>query len=278
MIIPSYWYPCHNASDPPHGQMSCPWDQVLADSAGGNYSAIGAVILNPDSGPGASFNPAYAAQSAAVQAADGGMLVLGYVHTSYGNRSLASVLADVSAYAAWYGVDGIFVDEASSDCAQLAYYEQVYAFIKANVRGSGGESGGGRQGSDEGGSGAGTDGPVPPPPPRPLVVLNPGDASEACYLNASDVLVIFEGSFAAYNASSYAPPPWQAGVPPPRLAHIVYNASLDGNQHEAALALSKARGAGYVYVTPLGLPNPYAGLPSPYIYWDQELRWVLDII
>ena len=48
--------------------------------------------------------------------------MLGYVPTGYGARPLADVLADVRRYLAWYGVDGIFFDEASSDAALLPYY------------------------------------------------------------------------------------------------------------------------------------------------------------
>jgi len=28
LLIPSYFAPCYNPNDPPHGAMSCPWDQV----------------------------------------------------------------------------------------------------------------------------------------------------------------------------------------------------------------------------------------------------------
>ncbi len=28
LLIPSYFAPCYNPDDPPHGAMSCPWDQV----------------------------------------------------------------------------------------------------------------------------------------------------------------------------------------------------------------------------------------------------------
>ena len=37
-----------------------------------------------------------------------------------------------------------------------------------------------------------------------------------------------------------------------------------------AVKLSKARNAGYVYVTSASLPNPYDVLPSA-LYWSNEL-------
>ena len=67
VAIPSYSYP---------GPL---WTQ-MEDA----YPTVGLAIINPNSGPGAAQNADYADQVASSQAA--GLVVLGYVHTSYGNR------------------------------------------------------------------------------------------------------------------------------------------------------------------------------------------------
>jgi hypothetical protein len=40
-----------------------------------------------------------------------------------------------------------------------------------------------------------------------------------------------------------------------------------------AIALSKQRGVGWIYVTPAGVPNPWQSLPSNF-YWANELALV----
>ena len=67
------------------------------------------MIMNPNSGPGASQNPDYVAAVTRAKAA--GIKVLGYVHTSYGALSPATVKAEIDAYKAWYQVNDIFLDE-----------------------------------------------------------------------------------------------------------------------------------------------------------------------
>ena len=64
--------------------------QSLTDSAPG----VGiTAILNPDSGPGSTLDTNYTAVVGSLQAAGG--RVIGYVHTSYGTRSAATVRATV---------------------------------------------------------------------------------------------------------------------------------------------------------------------------------------
>jgi hypothetical protein len=47
---------------------------------------------------------------------------VGYVYTDWGARSLSAVEADVNAYYSWYGVNGIFFDQASTNCAYSSDY------------------------------------------------------------------------------------------------------------------------------------------------------------
>jgi hypothetical protein len=180
------------------------------------------MIVNPASGPGAAPDPAYAR---AIRAAQGnGWRVVGYVPTSYGARPAADVEADARRYAGWYRVDGIFLDETAHAPEQLPYYRSLREGIPG------------------------------------LVVINPGVAPDRGYLDAADVIVTYEGSYASAG-DQLRPPPW---LPADRAAYLVY-----GAPERAARALIDAHNAGYLYVTSGTLPDPWSALP-PYI--DAELR------
>jgi hypothetical protein len=192
-------------------------------------------VVNVDNGPGTSRDAGFAQTVTAAQAA--GISVLGYVYTNSGRRPLSVVEANIDAYYRWYGVDGIFFDEASTSCAREPYYAALNSYVKA-----------------KGGTAT--------------TVINPGTATSECYTAAADILVTFEDSYRNY-VHSYSAPAWVARYPPNRFWQIIYgapNATAIAN----AVRLSQARGAGYVYVTGERLPNPYAGLPKVG-YWQDEL-------
>lgn len=144
------------------------------------------LILNPASGPGAAADRGYA--HAAATARSSGWKVIGYVPTSYGARPAADVQADADRYAAWYHVDGIFLDEAAHDGAHLPYYRS----LRAGIRG--------------------------------LLVINPGVPPDPGYRDAADVIVTYEGPYAGA-AAHLEPPPW---LPAGRAAQLVYGAPEAG--------------------------------------------------
>lgn len=191
------------------------------------------VILNPDNGPGKTADPAYIAAIEKVHAAGG--RVIGYVYTSYAKRSLSKVVTDINAYVSLYKIDGFFIDNMTADSAtsHLQYYQSVYNYIK------------GLSSSFS-------------------VTANPGTNIPESYasLPAADQFVVFEDTAKHY--ASYAPESWQAAYPVSRFVHIVYSASQ--SQVSGIVQYASKHGAGSVYVTSLGLPNPYKSLPS---YWSQ---------
>src|SRR5882672_2003220 len=67
------------------------WQRVIAAAP-----TVGMVIINPASGPGTSTDPQYTQVIAQARAA--GIIVLGYVSTSYGQRPEADVVSDVNGY------------------------------------------------------------------------------------------------------------------------------------------------------------------------------------
>jgi hypothetical protein len=189
------------------------------------------LIVNPASGPGTAPHPPYRDAVRAAQAA--GARVLGYIPTAYAARPRASVEADIDRYATWYGVDGVFLDEAAHTEAQLDYYRAL-----------------GRRALTAG---------------VPLVALNPGVVPARGYFDVADVVVTFEGPFADFAARLAAMPRWLREVPAKRIAHLVYGAS-----RAQALEAIAARGdTGYLYVTSGTPPDPWSTLPS-YLTEEQD--------
>ncbi len=190
------------------------------------------LVINPASGPGA--GPAAGYREAVHTAQRTGARVLGYVHTTYGMRPAAGVMADIDRYTSWYGVDGIFLDEASTSVDRLGYYAALGRHVRA---------GGARR----------------------VVVLNPGVVPAREYFDLADVIVTFEGPYAAYGAAMDAMPDWVREEPPRRVAHLVYDAS----RRQAMAIVSHPEQAGYVYATSGSMPDPWRIVPS-YLHEEEH--------
>jgi len=221
MAVPAYFYP------------GSYWTQMDQSS-----SRLAIAVMNPNSGPGNSPDPNYVSAVHAAQAA--GITVVGYVYTNYGSRSLSAVESDVTSYYTWYGVNGIFFDQASTSCDYSSYYAALNSFVKA-----------------KGGTAR--------------TILNPGTQTSQCYVPDADILLTFEGSDRTY-VNSYSAPSWVAQYSASHFWHIVY-ATPSASAMTQAVSMSKQRRAGYVYVTPDTLPNPYDTLPTG-LYWNGELSGI----
>lgn len=186
------------------------------------------VVINPDNGPGAGRSHSYISAVRLLQAA--GVRVLGYVPTGYGWRPRQDVLDDVHRYTSWYGVDGVFFDEAASGAELVPHYRALA-----------------RAARDEAAR---------------LVVLNPGVPPAPGYFELADVVVTFEGNYQAFVAAQAQTPAWLRRQRRDRVAHLVYGAT-----RAQALSALTGSGAGYLYATSGALPNPWRTLPS---YLDEE--------
>jgi hypothetical protein len=220
LAVPSYYYPCCGTNF---------WPQTKG--------AARMVIANINSGPGTAPDSNYVPVVAEMKAA--GTVVLGYIATNYGAKSAAAVQAEVDKYYLWYGVSGIFFDEASNDCVNLAYYQQAVAYVKSKDADA-------------------------------LTVLNWGTDGPECYLssaNAADMVVNFEHDYGSYLSWS-GPAAWTAAYPASRFWQLVYAAPATPEALDTALGLSRSRRAGWVYITDDVLPNPWNSLPT---LWAQEV-------
>jgi hypothetical protein len=193
------------------------------------------MLLNVDSGPGSAPLPHFEAVVRRMQAA--GITVLGYSSTEYGQRPIGSVEAEVREYRAWYRVNGIFLDLTQGTPGELSYYRTLASYIRATVPGG-------------------------------VVWLNPGDYPDPSFMSIANVVMVFEGSYAQYLADQV--PGWIGQYRPDQFVNVVF--ATPRSDLASAVRLSRARRAGYLFVTDLpGSPNPYDAMPS---YWPQEVAAV----
>jgi len=223
IAVPSYFYP---SSPVPSGL----WQQLES-----GVPTVGLAIINPNSGPGTSPDASY---QQIVSTKPSGLKILGYVHTSYGSRSLSTVESEVNSYYTWYpGIDGIFVDEAdnTSCTTESSYYLPLYNFVKGKSASA-------------------------------TVVINPGTSTLECYVNAADIIITFESTYSSYSGTWSTAHSWEASYPAAKFWHLVHTTS--STQMANALSLSRQRNAGWVYVTDDALPNPWDSLAG---YWSSEV-------
>ena len=222
LAVPSYFWPGDD------------WQRLI-----GSGSAVGLVIVNPNSGPGSAPISQYQAVSRAARAT--GQQVLGYVDTSYGTRLIDDVLADVDRHYAWYGVDGIFLDQVTDNCSALEYYRSISQAIKA-----------------KGGLG--------------VVAINPGMNTNECFAAVAEVIVNFEGTEAMYQ--NWEPADWVWNHPASQFWQIIYG--VPAADQSSVVRLTKERHAGNVMVTSDVLPNPFDVLP-PDDEWQPLIRGVRNL-
>jgi hypothetical protein len=133
------------------------------------------LTLNPSSGPGSSRIQAFADASAKLHAA--GVKVIGYVPDGYadskspGSRTMAYMKDAIYKHRAWYGTDGIFLDEMSNRPGNEGRYAGLTSYAKSLG--------------------------------MELVVGNPGTLVPQSYIGTVDVLNIQEGP-------GYPQPGWES--------------------------------------------------------------------
>jgi hypothetical protein len=177
-------------------------------------------IVNPSSGPGSKKDFAFASGIQQLQAS--GIVVLGYVYTSYGARATNAVEGDIDSYHIWYGVNGIMFDEMPSQASYVSYYSTLVQYAKS----------------------AGLN----------FTMGNPGRDVPSSYLGIFDNIVIYEN--AGLPSLGFLGG-WHASYPKAGFSFVAIGvSSLD-----TAFVLSASSYVGYLYVTDDSLPNPYDTVP-----------------
>jgi len=218
VLAPAYFYPG------PH------WQQLLSTTPAGS-----AVIVNPQSGPGSTSDPNYAAVVSQARAA--GLVLYGYVDTMDGSVSLAVAENEIDDYARWYGITNIFFDNASTNVDELGYYQALNADVQASASGA-------------------------------LVMLNFGTYPPEVYMSLGDMAIVFEGPYSNFVATP--PPAWMSQYPSSRFGVLL--TGVPASELSAAIAQSAAWNDGYVYITEMTAePTLYEQLPS---YWSDEVSMI----
>ncbi|GKT21470.1 spherulation-specific family 4 protein [Acidovorax sp. SUPP3334] len=238
ILVPAYFYPSAGS----------PWDALAAGTQA--YPSVSVTaILNPNNGVFTRANPEFTA--AARSFVHSGGKLLGYVYTGYGSRSISKVKGNIDKYLSLYGtglVSGFFIDEMSSAPGRLAYYRQLFDYIKskgATLR----------------------------------VVGNPGTVPDAAYAAVADTLVTFENrqaSFADYDPRATGG--WLYQLANSRQNALVHDAANCAAMQASVRAAATARmNSGVIYVTDDTFDpdtqedNPWDTLPA---YWTQLLGTV----
>lgn len=231
IVVPAYFYPSSSGSD---------WDDMNSAASVVPLTAI----MNPNSGPGTSQNSDYTSAVSSLRANGG--TVIGYVSSVYADRPIAEVKADIDSYAAWYDIDGIFIDEMSntSSTSDLDFYEEVYDYIKLTE-------------------------------PTWEVMGNPGINTQEAYLTrpVADRLMNYE-SFGS-NYVGHTPSAWNANYDSSNFVNLLH--TLDSNDvptMEQYIDLAVSRNVGSIYFTDDVLGNPWDRLPT---FWDEQVAKVAAV-
>merc|ERR550514_244397 len=103
---------------------------VFAEVAAAASSTEVVVILNPGNGNEATCPPPPTWQAAIDLLKEKGARTIGYVHSSWGRRAIGQYDWQIDNYFSCWGVEGIFVDEASTNPRDVGIYDQVYRHVK----------------------------------------------------------------------------------------------------------------------------------------------------
>jgi hypothetical protein len=178
-------------------------------------------IINPDSGPNYS-GPDSSYKTYIQTLVSAGVVVIGYVHTSWGARNISTVTGEVQIYKNLYaGVTGIFFDEASTDASEISYYQQAYDYVlSVNF--------------DQ-------------------VILNPGSEPAQGYLAVSTSIVVYENYASDLSTTTFdswvtcAPSASEKAGYKYRFSMIMHTATLA--EMPSLVSTAAGMGAGLVYVT-----------------------------
>ena len=204
-------------------------------------------VINPSNGPVACTTPPSANLSAfqqgIAQLHQAGVTVLGYVHTSYGQRDPALVQQDVQTYAQCYGVDGVFFDEVPNQASLAPYYATAAAVVRQDIASASGKSA--------------------------LVAINPGTYPALSIADTADITVMHE------SADMNLPPVPAAlsSYSPNKFAYLSLGISNLPQTQAATVTSLFHQGIGYAYVTDQGNgTDPWAVVSTDYSSLVQSIQ------
>ncbi|MEO0514189.1 MAG: spherulation-specific family 4 protein [Planctomycetota bacterium] len=210
------------------------------------------VILNPASGPGTSVEPAYNSIISDIQNAGG--QVIGYIPTTFGNRSVVDIVTDAQSYNSFYGngsFDGFFLDEMSNDAADLSLHQNIYTSLKLID-------------------------------PSFSIFANPGTEVPEAFFSltqpTADTIVVFENFASQYPTND--PPSYYDNLDASQLAQIIHTVPTTGDIGATVTSIvdqAVSENTGWLYVTDDILPNPFDTLPGFFDSLVDEIEAINNI-
>ncbi|MCP4366638.1 MAG: hypothetical protein GY797_00780 [Deltaproteobacteria bacterium] len=227
ILIPLYNYPAR------YDESAYFWDDV----ADANKHVPITVIINPGNGPG-NGEPNNDYQQGLKTLRDAGVTILGYVYTSYGERDIQEVEADVDIYNQYFDINGIFFDEVANSSDKLDYYEKLYHYINNLSH-------------------------------LDKIFLNPGTTIGSDYFSQlpDATIVISENTS---NKSTYQPDDALQTYPAERFAMLIHTVT-DVETMKSSIDAALQHNIGYVYLTNDTMPNPWDTLPE---FWNEEIEYI----
>jgi len=230
VIVPAYFFPYDNANPGAHNVG--PYWSSLIDAAKFHGNKL-IVVANPNNGPGSGTGWEKQKYAEAInKVRSHGAIVVGYVYTCYGltsnstacnGRTLSHVTNDITKWKQWFGVDGIFLDEAATDPNKVGIYQSIDQDIQSQISNA-------------------------------LVISNYGTMPANQYLSRRGVHVIMENTAAFFDTNHN-----QLNNPPAGSAALIHTMN-DGNWQSRRNALNN-KGIKYYFLTGDGGWNPWDTLP-----------------
>jgi hypothetical protein len=212
IVIPLYTYPTDGT-----------WDQVV--SAKNAHPSVPIIaVINPNNGPGTSFDSNYLSGIQKLKAA--GVMVLGYTHTGFGYgglRPINTLESEISSYKTWYNPNGILFDEMANIAGDESYYTTLSTYAKSL-----GFS---------------------------YTMGNPGTTTIPSYIGTVDNMCIFENNYLPTISELQS---GTMGYPKSNFCFISYGVALPSQ----SFINSASQYVSYLYITDKGGSNPYNALPS----------------
>jgi hypothetical protein len=179
------------------------------------------VTINPSSGIGSSKDTNFV--NGINQLKSAGITVIGYVYTSYAQRSTTVIKDEINKYKSWYAVNGIFFDEMSITSGKESYYSSLNSYVKSSG--------------------------------MTFTMGNPGADTRSSYIGTVDNMIIYESQGLPSVDSLKG---WHLNYNKKNFSITPFGVSTLNTQ----FVKDAKNYVGYMYITNDGLPNPWNSLPS----------------
>jgi hypothetical protein len=212
MIIPLYLYPDSTSSN---------WDPLFAAHAANPAVPIIAIVSAGLTAPTGKADAHY--QRAVARLLAAGIRVAGYVPTTYGDRPVDEVKANIDRWLTHYpGIDAVFFDEQGYEVGQEDHYRQLAAYARA--RG------------------------------MTMTIGNPGTDIPESFVGVLDTTMIYESKGLPTAARIGG---WHAKYDRKNFGIIPYGCT----EADLAFVATAKQTVGWIYLQSDVLPNPWDSLP-----------------